>query len=275
VTGSVSPHVHLYSVIAKLICRLERAVELGTDVITWASPVASFGSLANARVATVGLNPSNREFVDQRGYELTGESRRFHSLASLGLESWLDVDVRHLREIALSCDEYFTINPYDVWFKPLDYIASGAGGRFYGAGANACHLDLIPFATAQKWTDLSSEQRAKLLDISGDSLALLVRESPVRTVILNGQAVVEHFQLISGIRLLKEEIPESTLPRRTGRDVLGFGYRGVVCSLCDIALEEPILILGYNHNLQSSFGVTRAAMEAIRAWLTRACEERV
>jgi hypothetical protein len=73
----------LYPVLPTLIGRLERAVELGTSVIEWGCPVPCFGNISRARVATVGLNPSNREFVDETGHELAGEFRRFHTLASL------------------------------------------------------------------------------------------------------------------------------------------------------------------------------------------------
>ena len=57
------------------------------NVIPWSSPVISFGDLSRARVATLGLNPSNREFVDDAGIELDGPSRRFPTLRSLKLDS--------------------------------------------------------------------------------------------------------------------------------------------------------------------------------------------
>src|SRR4051812_46832848 len=47
-------------------------------------PVLFFGDLFSARVATVGLNPSDQEFLDRSGEELEGTSRRFESLRSLG-----------------------------------------------------------------------------------------------------------------------------------------------------------------------------------------------
>ena len=95
------------------------------------------------------------------GAELTGERRRFHTLGSLGLWSWADVDVRHLRLILDSCSAYFSGNPYDVWFRKLDQVVCGAGASFYGGMDGACHLDLIPYATARKWTELSSRQRSR------------------------------------------------------------------------------------------------------------------
>ena len=259
----------LHATVATLICRLERAASLDTDVIEWGCPVPSFGDLASARVATVGLNPSNREFVDSLGRELAGEFRRFHTLASLGLGSWLDADARHLRSILMSCHQYFFRNPYDTWFKRLDELASATNASFYGPAPNACHLDLIPYATRRKWTELSTRQRSLLMSVAADTLALLLRDSPVRVLILNGRSVVDHFQSMAGIQLAQEEIPESTLRRQRSPDVLGYGFRGTVRVLSGVPLQHEILILGYNHNLQSSFGVTRGAIDAIRNWLSR------
>ncbi len=47
-------------------------------------PVVFFGDLVTARVATIGLNPSPQEYLNPAGEELTGNRRRFETLASLG-----------------------------------------------------------------------------------------------------------------------------------------------------------------------------------------------
>src|SRR3977135_1806902 len=105
----------MYSTLTTLIDRLDSSAISGTNVIRWGCPVPSFGDLLSSQVATLGLNPSNREFVDESGKELQGASRRFHTLRSLGLKSWSEVDARHLRMIIDSCRTYFLGNPYDGW----------------------------------------------------------------------------------------------------------------------------------------------------------------
>src|SRR5256885_16941618 len=132
-----------------MIDRLDRPDRSGTDVIRLGCPVPSFGDLSSSGVATLGLNPSNREFMDELGEELEGTFRRFHTLNSLGLASWSDVDSRHLRLILESCRTYFLGNPYDRWFKRLDQVVSGTQASFYDVSRQACHLDLIPYATAR------------------------------------------------------------------------------------------------------------------------------
>jgi hypothetical protein len=263
----------MYSTLTTLIDRLDSSAVSGTDVIRWGSPVPSFGDLSNAAVATLGLNPSNREFVDESGDELEGVSRRFHTLRSLGLSSWEEVDARHLHMIIESCRSYFQGNPYDTWFKKLDQVISGTNASYYSSTSCACHLDLIPYATSRKWTELSPQQRSSLLGSAGDTLGLLLRDSPVRILILNGRSVVEQFQDIAGVCLETEVMPTWSLPRQARPDVRGVSYRGVIDTLSGIALGRDVLVLGFNHNIQSSFGVTTEVIRAIRSWITQSVEE--
>src|ERR1700759_4417351 len=117
--------------IAFLINKLEQLSKLNDYILTWGSPVPSFGSLSTSRLATIGINPSNREFVDQDGSELVGANRRFHTLRSLGLNDWSEIEEEHLVLIWSLCDEYFSRNPYDGWFKKLDNIISGTSMSYY------------------------------------------------------------------------------------------------------------------------------------------------
>lgn len=263
----------MYSTLTTLIDRLDSSAISGTDVIRWGSPVPSFGDLSSAVVATLGLNPSNREFVDESGDELEGTSRRFHTLKSLGLSSWEEVDARHLHMIIESCRFYFQGNPYDTWFKKLDQVISGTNASYYSPSSCACHLDLIPYATARKWTELSPRQRSTLLASAGDTLGLLLRDSPVRILILNGRSVVQEFQAISGVSLESGEMPTWSLPRQSNPGVRGVSYRGMIDSLSGVTLGRDILVLGFNHNIQSSFGVTSEVLRAIRSWITQSVEE--
>ncbi|MHB8482188.1 MAG: hypothetical protein ACYDBV_05545 [Nitrospiria bacterium] len=244
-----------------------------TSVIPWSCPVPSFGDLSRSTVATLGLNPSNREFVDRLGNELDGPFRRFHTLKSLGLARWSDANVRHLQLIIDSCRTYFYKNPYDGWFKKLDYLISGTKASYYTGLASACHLDLIPYATACKWTALTRQQRLALLAVAGNTLGSLLRDSPVQVLILNGHSVVEQFQDISGVRLEKQVMREWLLPRGSQSGVTGFSYKGTLRDLSGFQLEREVLVLGFNHNIQSSFGVTTQVTTAIRKWITQTTNE--
>ena len=229
----------------------------------------SFGDPKKSRIATLGLNPSNREFVDAAGNELQGAERRFHTLSSLALESWSDAQPIHIRLIHEACRQYFFGNPYDAWFKRLDRLISGTKASYYDRGSQACHLDLIPYATECKWTDLTRTERSKLMAVAGDTLGLVLRQAPVEVLVLNGNAVVQHFEEIVDRPLAKEEMPFWTLPRQASAGVMGFGYVGHVSKVANVSLGRQVLVLGFNHNIQSSFGVTTEVMNRIRGWISR------
>lgn len=263
----------VYASLATLIDRLDSHRLAQTGVIHWGCPIPAFGDLSEACVGTLGLNPSGREFVDESGKELQGRDRRFHTLNSLGLSSWSDVDARHLNLILDASCSYFQWNPYDAWFKKLDVVVAGANASFYDPLRKACHLDLIPYATMRKWAELSSDQRSSLLSAAGNTLGLLLRDSPLRTLILNGSSVVQLFQTMAGVRLERGEMPAWSLPRQSG-GIAGIAYWGVIDALFDVHFDHELLVLGFNHNLQSSFGVTNEVVTAIGAWVAEVSRER-
>src|SRR5437899_7797958 len=98
----------------------------------------------------------------------------------------------------------------------------------------ACHLDLIPYATTRKWTELTTRQRSGLLAVAADTLGLLLRDSPVRILILNGRSVVERFENIAGISLATRKVRAWSLPRQSKFLVAGFAYTGVVSNVAGV-----------------------------------------
>ena len=265
----------MYSPITTLVDRLDRLGLPQLGVIPWSSPVPFFGDLTTARVATVGINPSNREFVDDAGMELDGEERRLPTLRSLELTEWAEVQAFHLRQIIDACVDYFRINPYDRWFATLERVVARFSGTFYGDDPSACHLDLVPYATTEKWGLLPTPERKQLLAANADALGLLLRESSVELLILNGRSVVSHFEGLSGSDLVASPMPEWDLPRSAGRPVTGVAYSGETDIIGDIQLARVVRVVGYNHNLQSSYGVTGDVINAIADWIGRQEHEEI
>jgi hypothetical protein len=262
----------MITTLTTLIDRLDRGA-VAEDVLSWGCPVPAFGDLANSKIATLGINPSNREFVDAAGNELDGAQRRFPTLNSLGLASWSHTHATHLESIIDSCRSYFFRNPYNSWFQRLDYVIADAGASYYCASSAACHLDLIPYATGRKWTELPYRQKSELLAAAGDTLGLLLYESRVQLLVLNGRSVIEGFQELAGVRLAAEEITAWNLSRNSVDHVKGIAYSGIIDTLSGIPLGRSIQVLGFNHNLQSSFGVTKEVMKSIREWVSSAAQE--
>src|SRR5260370_4828043 len=129
--------------LATLVERLDDPLLKAAKVIPWSCPVPYFGDLSRSIVATLGINPSNREFVDDSGMELDGPARRLHTLKSLGILRWSQATSLHLSLIKASFREYFVRNPYNGWFRSLDEIISGTRASYYGDASCACHLDLV------------------------------------------------------------------------------------------------------------------------------------
>jgi hypothetical protein len=255
-----------------LVAHLEEPTDNAGPIISWASPVIAFGRLADCSVATLGLNPSNREFVDPSDRELDGDQRRFHTLKSLGLRRWFDADDTHLELIRVSSERYFDNRPYDGWFRPLNAVISKVGVSYYDATRRACHLDLVPFATSKKWGELAPSQRETLLALGRGTLARVLRSSSVRVLVLNGRSVIREFERLAGVTLEQTHMPSWALPNRRG-GVQGYAFNAYVSSVGEESLGRRVLVLGYNHNIQSSFGVTRSVVTSISNWVARRAGE--
>lgn len=228
------------------------------------SPIPVFGKISTSLVATLGLNPSNNEFFDSDGSELDKSNRRFHTLKSLSIDGWDSINDSGLDLIIKSCELYFHNNPYDKWFKPLDNLLSKSGLSYYGNSSNACHLDLVPFATHKKWSALSVSEKNILLSTMSSSLGSLIKNSSIKLLVLNGRTVVEQLKLISDIEITENEIPSLALNRKSGRDVKGYEYTGRLKHISGVDIGRYIYVFGFNHNIQSSFGVTNIVKNEIK-----------
>lgn len=239
------------------------------NIIPWSTPIYSFGKIENSKIATLGINPSNREFEDLEGNELEGNLRRFHTLNSLKVESWKKLDLEKTFEIKKLCDEYFLRNPYDQWFKKLDYLFSGSSYSYYFPSVEACHLDLIPYATEKKWSELNNNQKKFLLEKSFNFLGEIVKHSKINYFILNGSTVIKNFEKITNIDFIVKMQPKWTLNRKNNKHVVkGYSFEGEINKIGNIKLNRIIKVYGFNHNIQSSYGITNDVQKSIRNWLS-------
>lgn len=170
-----------------------------------------------------------------------------------------------------ACRSYFSKNPYDQWFKRVESVISGTKASYYDSSRSACHLDLVPFATVHKWSKLSGSEQERLLEITEDTLGLILRNSSVRVLVLNGRSVVDRFQtLLSGSRLKEKVKPDWSRSVR-GRPSPGIAYKGKVNALTGFDLQREVLVLGFNHNFPGT-PVSGEVRRAIKAWVARSAE---
>jgi hypothetical protein len=81
-------------------------------------PILFFGDSFSARVATVGINPSDQEYLGPDGQELQGNARRFHTLSSLGASDRVSLNP----EQAMQAIERMRRN-----FQPGNQSTNGSG----------------------------------------------------------------------------------------------------------------------------------------------------
>ena len=65
--------------------RIRRPIPADSCVVPGSTPVVAFGNARAAIVATLGLNPSKLEFLDDSGNELVERMRRLATHRSLGI----------------------------------------------------------------------------------------------------------------------------------------------------------------------------------------------
>lgn len=166
------------------------------------TPVLFFGDLFTARVATVGLNPSDQEFLDRRGDQLTGAARRFETLDSLDAPDRRTLGNEQCEQAVETMRRYFHPGkPVYGWFKALSRVTEGLGASFIGG--EAAHLDLVQEATHPTWSALPDDERAALLHADLPFLEWQIQTFPAEVVVCTGKTVSNHVR--SRLRVQVEE----------------------------------------------------------------------
>ena len=172
------------------------------EVVHGTTPILAFGDPRHAKVATLGINPSGKEFVVD-GRLLAGARRRLATLESLGAQSALRLTDEQIRTVIKECASYFqpNRNPYRRWFDPLDKILrTGLGVSYYDG--SACHLDLVQWATDPVWGELPDGRIKKALLREGlPHLRNQLKFGKIRLVVLNGREVLDQVAAVGLARL--------------------------------------------------------------------------
>jgi hypothetical protein len=218
-------------------------------VVEGSTPVVAFGDPTLATVATLGINPSTREFLED-GRLLTGTKRRLATLGSLGADSLEDLTDSQVAEVVADCATYFHRRPYERWFDPLDKLLRAALGASYYDGS-ACHLDLVQWATDPVWSRIPSSGRRALLNDGVPHLRAQLQREHVRLVVLNGRAVIKQVQA-TGLAEL-EVVGRVPLREQTFELVAG--------------TADGVEWRGWSANLQGSYGVSSEFRDQLAAWL--------
>lgn len=224
-------------------------------MVKGSTPVVAFGDPEVARVATLGINPSIREFRTPRGW-LDGPQRRLATLKSLDATRTENLSDKQVAQVVADCANYFQRNPYLQWFTPLDIVLQkGLGVSYFDQ--TACHLDLVQWATDPVWSKIPDRQaRRQLLDDGVEHLRAQLHKSVVDTVVVNGDAVWKQLIATDSVSVTHEES-------------LAFGNQQSTTKL-RVAKGSGVRFFGWTLNLQGTFGVRGLDRESLAAWLKEA-----
>ena len=174
----------------EVAARVRRPAPAGHAVVEGSLPVVSFGDYRTAEVATLALNPSSLEFLDQQGGYLLEDRRRLASRVSIQRSEGEQLSNAEVAQVFHDSNTYFGRRPYKQWFQWLQTLLTSTQlGSF--CDGTACHLDLVQWATKPAQGELAAEVWQRLVDEDREFLVWQLGQTPARTVLVNGAACVE------------------------------------------------------------------------------------
>lgn len=187
---------------ARLYDRLRRSPSAST--VPGTLPVLFFGDLFKAEVATVGLNPSDQEYLSKDGALLASAAQRFATLHSLRAEGRPSLSDDQCAEAVEWMRDYYEEGKpvYGSWFNSLSRVVEGFGASF--RNRSSAHLDLIQESTSPVWSELDRADREALLKQDLPFLEWEVRAFPLRAVICTGKTVSVHVRRQLGVPVEEE-----------------------------------------------------------------------
>lgn len=169
-------------------------------------PVLFFGDLPAARAATVGINPSRREYTDGQGQELTGLQRRFETLQSLGAADRSGLTPAQCDRAIATMRAYFRPGgPAYSWFAPLARVLRGMGLDY--ATGEVAHLDLVQEATDPTWSTLVATDPTEAEALRAADAPFLrwqIDAFPLHLLVCNGRTVLDAVRRLTGAETVSE-----------------------------------------------------------------------
>ena len=165
------------------------------QLVEFSTPVVSFGYPSNARMVTVGINPSSLEFLtaDKNKKILPAAEKRLVDLEMLGVSNPKALTRETAIKVINGCYRYFdkTSKPYMKWFRHLNDNVNDYFDCDYRDGT-AAHLDLVQWATHPVWGKIKDYGvREELLQSDADFLRFQINQKKYEVIFMNGKQVYE------------------------------------------------------------------------------------
>ena len=126
-------------------------------------PVPAFGNhkSSRVRVATVGLNPSATEFLNDK-HDWKPVTKRLPLVIDFGVRERDRLSAANLGQVANLRAAYFERTPH-AWFSPLQGLLSVLNTNWNYSAGTAVHVDLVACGTWCAWKQLSPQTTNELV----------------------------------------------------------------------------------------------------------------
>jgi hypothetical protein len=228
--------------ITKINERIKLPIPPNLKVTTRSTPVIWFGNYEQAKVCSISINPSDKEFyrhppkLDNYVIPdnlLRDNAARLCSREELKKNDNDPLDDNDATKIKEYCNDYFFKNPYKGWFRHFEYFLNKIGSYSYYDGT-CVHLDIVQWATTPTWSGLQKGVREKHI-INDLPILKQLLEKDFEAMFLNGKSVVK---IISEYLNIKLSVKTSSIDNKTLIIYTGEYNRTKV--------------IGWNHPLQRS-----------------------
>ncbi len=222
-----------------------------SEILQNSTPVICFGDLFNSQIATLGLNPSNKEFVDNHN---SFTAVRFQNCFSLSQSDLTKLNTIQTNLILNNCIDYFNGKPYKGWFNVLEkHILTKLNISYYNK--TCCHLDIVQWTTSNKWRDISDVNQNLLIDNDYPFLLQQLKFQNINLLLINGVGVFDIIDSQEKIHIQKEEtIKIKSETCRMLKFYFNIGIKKINC-------------IAWSKNLQSTYGLTNDMRNSIGDWI--------
>lgn len=238
-----------------LIRRIMKSPPIKEYITPGSTPVVAFGNPITAKLATVGINPSSREFLDAKGNLLSEDNRRLADFQSLGLRSHSEINESVAKQVLEESNGYFKrAESVYQWFEPLQkYVLDPVGASF--SDSSAAHLDLVQWSTAPVWGAIKDPKARDLL-IQDDIrfLGEMLLSGSYKILFMNGSTVVNTMLKFGLVEI--EQQGFTPLGKAGRKSALWTGRVRNTDTVC----------FGWNLNLQH-YQTTESNRESLRSWI--------
>ena len=240
-------------ILDRLIKRTMEAFPKNAPIVEHSTPVVAFGDCTTARVATLGINPSYEEFQDSSGELLKGKEKRLVDHESLGGEFTGGLSESQAERVIAGCSKYFLNRPFE-WFDDIENVVLKPNGITYSSG-EACHLDVIQWATNPIWSKITKQQECiSLLENDSEFLKFQIASQGYDFIFLNGNTVIKQVKSLNLVKL-----------QHAGFTSFGHGVRKSRLWIGELGRTK---FIGWNLNIQRH-ETTPSNKADLSEWITK------